>query len=365
MLQLKNPTGLAATMFLSPDPDGVDTLYAVVKGTFALGGALDAAGEPALMPEQVPVTLGPEHWGDPATSSFKTASDICLLKPGTDVLLVGHAHAPYGHPTTWMDVAMVVGPVRKFVRVFGDRVWVHGAAGWEPSAPGPFTQMPLVWERAFGGREVVDGVPHEEPRNPVGAGFRAPRGPGPAEGFPLPNLEDPTRPVTSWALGPTPACLAPICAHWMPRRRWAGTYDAQWQQRRAPYLPTDFDPRFFQLAPPDQIVPGYLNGGETVELYGVSPAGPIRGALPRVRVDVSFVVDGAEQPRQAALDTVLLEPDAGRMQLVWRAALPCDKKALSVSEIQVAAYRVPAGVAAGGGVPGYGSLPSQAPAHTA
>jgi hypothetical protein len=348
MLQLKNPTGLAATMFLSPDPDGVDTLYAVVKGTFALSPEAQPWAEPALAVEQAPVTLAPEHWADPATSSIKSASDICLLKPATDVLLVGHAHAPQGRPTTWMDVVVGVGPVRKMVRVFGDRVWVQGPGGWAPSTPSPFTRMPLVWERAFGGRATgIDGVPHEEPRNPVGAGFR-PSSVGPTDGMPLPNLENPERPVTSWALGPAPACFAPICAHWEPRRGCAGTYGAQWQRRRAPYLPTDFDPRFFQLAPPDLIAPGYLQGGEPVELHGVSPRGPIRAVLPRVRVDLAFDMDSATYPRQGALDTVLLEPDAGRMVLVWRAALPCDKQALKVSAVRVAAYHVAVDPARGG-----------------
>ena len=333
MLQLKNPTGLAAATFLSPDPDGVDTLYAVVKGTFALDEPTDAAGVPPLAAEQVPVTLAPEHWGDPAASSFKVASDVCLLKPATDVLLVGHARAPNGRPTTWMDVGFAVGPVRKAVRVFGERVWLRDA-GWTPSAPAPFTEMPLVWERAFGGREEVDGVPYEEARNPVGAGFHAPGGAGPQVGMPLPNLEDPGDATA-------PACFAPICAHWMPRRRWAGTYDEAWQTRRAPYLPTDFDPRFFQLAPPDQIAPGYLQGGEPVELHGVSPHGPVRFVLPRVHVEVGFVLDGAEQPRPVVLDTVTIDADAARLLLVWRAALACDKKALRVSAVRVSAAGLP------------------------
>jgi len=362
MLQLKNSTGLAASMFLAPDPDGIDTIYAVVKGTFALDAPLDAAGEPPLAAEQVPVTLEPAYWGDPAASSFKAASDMYLLKPATDVLLVGHAHAPNGQPTTWMDVGLAVGPVRKTVRVFGDRVWLHDAV-WAPSAPQPFTRMPLVWERAFGGRDEVDGVPYEERRNPVGAGFRAAEGPGPQVGMPLPNLEDPADPMTSWKAG-TPACFAPICAHWMPRRQWAGTYDARWEQSRAPYLPTDFDPRFFQLAPADQIATGYLVGGEPVELRGVSPWGPVRFALPRVSVDLTFVVDGAEQPRPTALDTVLIDTDTARLLLVWRAALRCDKQALKVSELWVAARRTAEGVTASpDGAAAYGA--PAAAAHSA
>ena len=47
---------------------------------------------------------------------------------------------------------------------------------------------------------------------------------------------------------PAPACLAPIAEAWEPRRSFAGTYDAAWQQGRAPYLPTDLDPRFLASA---------------------------------------------------------------------------------------------------------------------
>ena len=38
----------------------------------------------------------------------------------------------------------------------------------------------------------------------------------------------------------------------------AGTYDDQWQTRRAPYLPEDFDARFFQLAPTGLVAASIL-----------------------------------------------------------------------------------------------------------
>jgi hypothetical protein len=41
------------------------------------------------------------------------------------------------------------------------------------------------------------------------------------------------------------------------------------------------------------------------------------------------------QPVPARLDTVLIAPDAGTLSLVWRAALRCDKKMLSVREVSV------------------------------
>lgn len=338
MLQFRNETGLEGTIFLSPDPDGVDTIYAVVKGTFAIAGLPDWA-EPAPADEQLPVALAAEHHGDPATSSIRVPSDVSLAKPATDVLLVGHAHAPNGWPTTHVDVGLAVGPVRRHVRVIGDRVWT-GALGQAMSDPEPFVAMPLVWERAFGGLEEVDGRPHAEARNPVGTGFRAPRTARPVEGTRLPNLEDAGHPITSAASSPPPAGFGPLSPMWEPRRSFAGTYDDAWQRRRAPYLPTDFDPRFLQLAPPGLVAPGYLQGGEPVEVLGAAPGGrPLRVRLPAVRMTVTYRFDRGDEARPANLDTVLLEPDAGRMVLTWRAALAADKRTLRAREVRATVAR--------------------------
>ena len=339
MLQFRNETGLAGTIFISPDPDGVDTVYAVVKGTFALAGVPEW-GELAPAAEQLPMAPAPEHHGDPATTSIRVPSDTSLVKPATDVLLVGHAHAPSGRPAPVVDVALTVGPLRKHVRVFGDRVWTEGALGTTASPPEPFARMPLVWERAFGGTEQVDDALHAEPRNPVGTGFSAPGSARAPEGLPLPNLEDPERPIASPKDAPPPAGFAPLSGHWEPRRSYAGTYDDAWQKHRAPYLPTDFDPRFFQLAPPELVARGYLQGGEPVELLGATPGGvPLRFCLPAVRVTVAYLLDGGPTPVPAELDTVLVEPDAGRVLLTWRAALACDKRALRVREVRATVAR--------------------------
>jgi hypothetical protein len=106
--------------------------------------------------------------------------------------------------------------------------------------------------------------------------------------------------------------------------------------RRSPYLPLDFDRRFFQVAPPGLVAPAYLRGGEAVEVRGATPSGLLRFQLPLASVRVTFMLDDAPQVRPADLDTVLIEPDAGRVVLVWRSALRCDKKTLRVREVAVA-----------------------------
>jgi hypothetical protein len=165
VLQVDNQTPFEASILLSANPEGIDTLYAVVKGTFTLGDSL------SLADEQVPVALADEYQGDPGNSSIRLPGDISLTKPGTDVLLLGHAYAPNGRETTHMDVSVGVGATWKTARVFGDRYWVATTPGYAISQPEPFEMMPLVWERAFGGTDWVQGELRAEVRNPVGTGF--------------------------------------------------------------------------------------------------------------------------------------------------------------------------------------------------
>jgi hypothetical protein len=338
MLQFKNRTPFEGAILLLPDADGVDSLYTVVKGTFTL------ADRPRPAEKQLPVALADQYRGDPGKSSLRIASDVALLKPGTDVLLVGTAYAPGGRPAPQADVTLRVGPVNKTVRVFGDRVWEAGMLGASISRPAPFERVTLTWERAFGGSDETPGRDpelHAEPRNPVGRGFRVKDGHKELGGLGLPNLENPKELIKAWKDRPAPAGFGPLCPHWEPRRSYAGTYDEKWQKQRAPYLPADFNPLFFQLAPPDQVVPGYLKGAEPIEVRGATPEGVLRSLVPAYRVQATYRLDGAAQVRPANLDTVLIEPDEGRLVLVWRAVLACDKKALRVREVE-------ASLAAGG-----------------
>lgn len=327
MLQLRNDTPLAAAMAVFPDERGVETVYAVVKGTLALGGG------PALAAKQVPVAPADVYWGEPGVSSLRYASELHLAKPGTDVVLVGTARPSEAPPVAQLDVEVAAAERRKVVRVFGDRVWRNGGT---PSPPAPFASMPLVYERAFGGlHRTAGGRLLGEERNPVGAGFRGERSDDELVGLPLPNLEDPAALLRNPGDAPAPAGFGFVAPAWLPRRTFAGTYDEAWKKGRAPYLPLDFDPRFFHAAHPDLAFDRFLQGGEPVEVLNADPGGPLRFSLPRWRIRVRIRIAGSTAEPPARLETVLLEPDEGRLCLTWRAAAPCDKKALRVEEVAV------------------------------
>ena len=110
----------ADLMYASPDAD-VAAHEGVLENT---PQAIDASGgaEPYLVDE----TYGP----DPSKSSLRRPSDLCDFKPGTDVILVGHAHAPRSG-ATHVDVSMRVGPVAKTVRAFGPRCVIACAVSRE------------------------------------------------------------------------------------------------------------------------------------------------------------------------------------------------------------------------------------------
>jgi hypothetical protein len=336
MLQLRNASPFVAEMFGFPDCDGVDTLFVVVKGTFVCNGPL------AIAEEQQPVTLADEYWGEAGESSLRYASEAHLCKPGTDVVVVGQACAPGERPVAAVDVSVGIAGRQKHARVHGDRYWTEGVGGVRPSRPKPFVRVPVTWERTFGGKHVPDPGKDTflaEPRNPVGCGFLGKRAPHELLGQPAPNVEDPRAPIEGPGGRGKPVGFGAIAPSWAPRVQHAGTYDAAWEKTRAPYLPRDFDRRFFNVAPEELVFPQGLVGGEPVALLGFHPKGLQRFDLPRCEIGIDVTLAGKKQRLVCRLETVVLEPTDERLSLSWRASLPVDKKMLKVEQVDVALER--------------------------
>ena len=273
-------------------------------------------------------------WSDPANSSLKYTSDFHLSKPGTDVALVGNAWAPDGQAVSEMYVYFGVDEKQKALKVSGSRYWANG----QITTPEPFEDMPLVYELAYGGSHIIEGEEPEyliEDRNPVGKGFRGKRSNEEIEGMPLPNIEDPNHLIQSPNDTPPPAGFGFIAAPWQPRLQYTGTYDEQWQKTRAPYLPEDFDSRFFNCAHRDLTFDRYLKGGEPVKIRGASVNGDLDFFVPVCIFTNKVKIAGNVKEPLLNLETILVEPDEQRLSLTWRAALPCDKKNLKCEEISI------------------------------
>lgn len=327
MLQLQNNTRFAAELAMFPNEAGVDTLYVIVKASFNIGKNL------TLADEQTPPTPTDEYWAGPTKSSVKYASDILHTgKLATDIIMLGHACAPEKKETTQLDVSLTVGQIHKTVRVFGDRKWQDGKI----TKPVPFHTLPMVYEKAFGGVHIVNGdVLEEEPRNPVGRGFAGSRKTDEVNDTPLPNLEDPAQLIREPSDRPTPACFGFSAPHWQPRTTFAGTYDDAWRKARAPYLPLDFDKRFFNAAHPDLIFPGILQGGEPITITHMHPAGTLKFDVPSVKLVTRVQVGERVEEPEHHLETLILEPNQLKISLVWRAAVPCDKQLIKVSSVKI------------------------------
>lgn len=330
MWQLHNSTRFAASKALLPNEAGIDTLYIIVKASFTVGKDL------TLADEQTPPMDADVYWTEPGRSSLKYASDLHTGKSATDIVMIGHACAPEKKEATQLDVSLTVGQVHKTVRVFGDRQWQDGKI----TRPAPFRALPLVYEKAFGGMHIANGeVVGLEPRNPVGRGFAGARKAAEMNGVPLPNLEDPAHLIREPNDQPAPACFGFSAPNWQPRAGFAGTFDDVWKKSRAPYLPADFDKRFFNMAHPDLIYPGVLLGGEPVTITHMHPEGTLKFDIPRVNLVARVhIAERIEQP-DFHMETLILEPNQFKFSMVWRAALACDKQALKISEVKIGMSR--------------------------
>src|SRR5689334_7670844 len=132
---LDNKTEFATNPLLLLGRDG-ERLVVIVKATFVWARGARAL-ELAARGEQRGIRGADVPWGEPEKSSIKYPSDLCIMKPGTDVIVVAAAHAPGGAAVPWFDAGVRVGSLEKTIRVFGLRVWAANGTGL--SAPRPTT----------------------------------------------------------------------------------------------------------------------------------------------------------------------------------------------------------------------------------
>lgn len=311
------PWLLEAVHLMDPESGG-PVCVLLMQSTFAIEGNLLRWMEP-----QPPIEIGGRWRGDPTDSSLVLEPQVAIRKPGTDVVLLGHACAPHVAATE-VDVGLRLGPLRQLARVFGERRLIPAFGGAKVSRPEPFERIPLTYERAFGGwdRRHPDAGRHTcERRNPVGVGYHD-VALALTQDCSVPNIENPARLYKGFGDHPTPVGFGFVGPHWMPRASHAGTFDAAWEATRKPLLPKDFDARFFNAAAPGLTAPSHLRGDEPVAVVGTSAAA-LSFHLPGLPPPVAHV-ELRKRNRavcEAELDTVVVDTDQQQVTLLWRSHL--------------------------------------------
>lgn len=314
----------------------------VLKGTFAL--TPECLG---LAAAQRPVELADQFWdrAQAERSSIRVAGDALLMKPATDVIVTGTAHAPGGHArASWVASVRVEGrgglDVVSAARVLGPRRWRRrDGLGWSLTDAEPALEVPLRYELAYGGswrdpsaaRDGAEAPWVTHPANPSGVGFVDERALDASAEIAAPQWERLDAPVTLPNRDAPLAGFGPVARAWSSRLRYAGTYDDRWLRKTrdeiAQGLPADyaadFDARFFQCAHPSLVMPSHLEGRELVHLGGLMPDAEVfTFQLPRAVVVAELTdEDGATRREEPPLDTVHIDVDARTVSLCWRLTL--------------------------------------------
>lgn len=307
-----NQTPFAALPVPLLDAAGNDVLVAIVKATFAI----DAKGAARLAGKPSPIRVADElHDPGSPQSSIRYPTDIGVAKLGTDVVVVGDAISPV--PVKVLDIAIKVKERLVPLRVHGPRVFFEGAFGVAIGPAQPFERVPVTYERAYGG--VSEDLSVVEPRNPSGVGVA--KRTSDLVGRRAPQIEHPARPHTSASDRHPPAGFGAIMTHWSPRLERAGTLDERWQATRMPLLPEDYDVRFGNVAHPSLQFEEHLEARDLIGVQGMSPA-PLVFPIPALGVAVTGLYDTGERMTvRPPIDTILIEPEARRVEVVARAVL--------------------------------------------
>jgi hypothetical protein len=272
------------------------TLWSLhLKASFRLRPGL----APLFVSPQPPLLPAPLYDGPRLIAEAETG----LARPLADLILSGAARPPaLARPDSGWQIEARCGTWRKAVQVLPARRWREGRA---ELAPQPLAPVPLDWRRTFGGPEFA--------ANPLGLGD------APAEGADLPRLAPEGTDPRQTRFAPT--AFAPIPRDWPQRVALGGTYDAAWLRRRAPLLPEDLDPRFWQAAPADQWLDPDSLAGARLELAGFGQT-PQTVVLPDCRFEIATRFKGRWAQQTARLQSVCVDLDAELLALLWQADLP-------------------------------------------
>jgi hypothetical protein len=361
--------GFQHVLLPTNDPQGQPVLAVIAKRTYQIrsGDVCIPAGT------QLPLFSSDKFFdgGDPLITSCEYETDFYPYKPRCDVVVNGFARTPDKRPVRSMRVEAYVGRQGKAIQVFGDRHCRY-APGASPlwTDPEPFTEIPLRYERAYGGVDVrsrEDTGALIYPRNPIGKGYAVLNTAAAVDGLPLPNLEDPrnlltretlvTGDLSRWQNQPLSQSFGWHGKSWFPRCMYAGVMPEHlslYEQTREVsegYVAPDqleafkrlkmpmMDFRFFNGAPVEMQMEA-LAGGEPVLIKGMRHTGDLSFPLPEKAPVIAIDIGAGFQTPTPVLQTVLIDTERQKLYMAWSGAIsypgPERMHELPTLEVQVA-----------------------------
>ncbi|MBD3390832.1 MAG: DUF2169 domain-containing protein [Chitinivibrionales bacterium] len=325
-------------------PDGTPVLSLLAKRTYCI-----APGSVTPADKQVGLCMQ-DTYDDPDNPLYAEVvaeNDLIAYKPSTDVVIAGSARAPGGRRAYHVDCEASVGPLRKTIRVYGNRrARLKTFGGVSIEDPEPFERMSLGYRKAYGGTcrdrngMIVSYFP-----NPIGIGFAVKGGIGEeADSLAVPNLEDPSSPVTGdnlvaskyeeWTSLPKPASLGWTRRNFYPRYTWAGVLpeylevagrnrDAmagKYPELAVTEIPR-MDYRVFQGAS-EGLWGEQLAGDEPVSLTYLDPYHEkFQFDLPGERPHLAFDIGDGPVELEPVLQTVVIDKEKDLLTMLWRGCM--------------------------------------------
>ena len=335
-MQIWNQMGYPHEFTMGMDKAAHEYIVVVVKGTFDFP---ETPGGPVRKSaEQAPLVFADTHTGEPGYSATLWETDFAFRKPRCDVIANGCAYAPGGRPAERVPVGIKIGDWSKLFEVVGNREWRAIGPVFTSTSPEPFIRMPFSYDRAWGGVDKLDPedrLPASYKYNPVGTGWSRTKNQRLIPGLRLPNTQAVGEEVRSPFGDYKPMSFGPMGRGWPGRIEYGGTYDDNWTKNIFPFLPPDFDERYFQMAPPNQQI-DQPRGGEEVQLINLTPEGRVHFRLPNTALPMTLFKGRAKTfDAPVVADTILFDPENRRFSLVWRVSQRLQRTILDFTECWV------------------------------
>jgi len=304
-VELQNKSDLEGFLFWGPAKEQDLGVVLVVKATYDIS---DGVIEP-VQDSPWPVHLEPLD-----TPYGQFPANMAHRKPRLDLILLGKAHAPGGEPVEEMEVRLELDDFVHRLAVTGDRTWIQDGDQWAPSPPEPFTELPLTYDRAYGGKAVTEWGELAWPENPEGKGFCPER--EQAHGVALPNLESPDERIADPEDRPRVVGTAPYpMTGGLRLSQYARMGDDGPETAR----PLEMEPLVCNWAHPDLMLDRERDY-QQLRVSGVHTDGDLAAEIPPFpgRITLRNGPDRVEM--ETLLDTIILQGEERRLTLRWRAA---------------------------------------------